>query len=292
MHKTIDTGSSAALAVWPAAVAEEEQEHLAFEVMAPGMRAQSGTQRFVSAQGGTPEGDAGMYLPFQRQPGIGPESRTYRAGDPMRAVDWKSAAKGRGLQTKLYPQEEPAETVIVLDTAAEAYDGSWRLFDAAAAWASLAAEQAAAKGGAVRLMVTQQAAGSSSPNMDAAGGMLVKPSGDIAPLMDFLAEVSWTAGNPQTAKLLPDRLEHGLHNRSGVLLFTGDWRNGERLEQLAGSASAAGITVKIAAIGDQLIPSYAMRERQRMLEKLGLMLVWLPVPAAIAPLPQQPEGGV
>ncbi|RXZ82443.1 DUF58 domain-containing protein [Paenibacillaceae bacterium] len=84
--------------------------------------------------------------------GMEPELRPYLSGDPLRAVDWRGAAKGRAMQTRRSAADPAGEQLIVLDGAAASYAGDERLFDACASRAQWAVERQLSAGGEVRLL--------------------------------------------------------------------------------------------------------------------------------------------
>ncbi|MFD0711885.1 DUF58 domain-containing protein [Paenibacillus sp. GCM10027626] len=76
------------------------------------------------------------------RPGTGPESRVYVPGDPLRRVNWKAMARGRGMHTHVDTEEAPRQMLIVLDdaSAADGQAADW-LFDAVAGKAARLARQ-------------------------------------------------------------------------------------------------------------------------------------------------------
>lgn len=86
------------------------------------------------------------------RPGAGHDSRAYRPGDSPRHIDWRAAAMGRGLHTRVRPKERPADALIILDTAPAVRDEDGRLFDACASLALDAVQRTVAGGRCVRLV--------------------------------------------------------------------------------------------------------------------------------------------
>ncbi|MDQ0115027.1 DUF58 domain-containing protein [Paenibacillus harenae] len=229
--------------------------------------------------------------------GIGPDSRPYRDGDSLRHMDWRSAAKGRGLQTKLHSLETPAGTCIVLDTCAAGYDRNDRLFDACSGWAALAAEQAAAAGAPVTLLMQQGAdAGVSSGSGAGAGVINVVRSGlegdsltRVSELLLAMSRAKCDGGESIAALLLH---EERLMERGGaVLAFTGDWRSGRKWGDLAAYAASKSCRLELFIAVQSAVPTYAMREQQKWLESSGVKVTWLPIPAGMYELPFAEEGG-
>ncbi|MGG4142770.1 DUF58 domain-containing protein [Paenibacillus algorifonticola] len=91
-----------------------------------------------------------------RQAGIGPEMRPYREGDSLRHVNWKAAARGRGLHTKEHGTALHRPLVLLaIDNTAGAYAGDERFFDACAGWAAGVLEQDHLAGNRVQLIAGQ-----------------------------------------------------------------------------------------------------------------------------------------
>ncbi|WP_042167257.1 DUF58 domain-containing protein [Paenibacillus gorillae] len=236
----------------------------------------------------------------KRLPGVGPESRPYRQGDSPRHIDWRAAAKGRGLYTKQHMAEQPAELAVIVDTSAAAYGGDGRLFDACAAWAAQAIERAAAAGGAVRLLAAQDAAAG-----DAGGGSEAGTAGERSARVDAVTAV---LGSPEALqeRLARLRLAGGDSKADGALYrqelgslrpggklhaYTADWKEGKGWTQLAALANDQGCRLELHIVTKQSVLTYAMREQQRLLETYGILLHWLPFPERMMELPYTAEGG-
>ncbi|MUT65598.1 DUF58 domain-containing protein [Paenibacillus sp. NEAU-GSW1] len=189
--------------------------------------------------------------------GIGPDNRPYREGDSLRHIDWRAAAKGRGLYTKQHAAEKPAELAIMVDASSAAYSGDGRLFDACAAWAAQAIDQAAAAGGSVRLLA-------------ASGAEAAEP------LLERLAKLRLEAVELDRTAI---RKELGVMRHGGVVhAYTADWHDGKGWTQLAAYASDYGCRLELHVVTKQSVLTYAMREQQRILESSGIRMTWLPFP--------------
>jgi len=234
-----------------------------------------------------------------RSAGIGPDSRPYREGDSLRHVDWRAAARGNDLQTKLHGSEEPALKLIALDTVAESYDKEDRLFDAAASWASLALEEAVMSGADVMLLTGQKAkkaeAGTlSAQHADKTDKGLTHTAiegarSKLAGLQLELAELR--AGE---ASALQEQLKEALEpGRKGgaIFLFTGNWRTGSSWAELATLAAEHGCRLELYVVTGTSVPTFAMREAQKWLESGGIKLTWLHEPEGRDKLPFALEGG-
>lgn len=217
-----------------------------------------------------------------RAAGIGPESRPYREGDSLRHLDWRSAAKGRSLQTKVHRLEQPVKTIIAVDTLASAYERDDRLFDACIGWAALAVSNAASFGSAVTLLLGQgQAALQSSFD----GGKQSSLSGMLHAMALLRAD-----GKGSLAGSLVNGA--GPLTRGGtILIFTADWRGGRSWGELAGYAAEQGCRLELFIVTRSSVPSFAMREQQKWLESGGVKVTWLHVPAGMDALPYAEEGG-
>jgi uncharacterized protein (DUF58 family) len=259
-----------------------------------------------------------------RAAGIGPDSRPYREGDSLRHLDWRSAAKGRSLQTKIFTPEQRARTFIAVDTTASAYGRDDRLFDAVIGWAALAVRQAAALGSAVTLLAGQGAA-AVKPQAETARGSQQEAeleqeqekkqkqeqeqkqeqkqkqirilhsslNGDPnAGVLDMLHDMALlrTDGKEAMAGSLVQG-DNRLMRGGTVLVFTADWRGGRSWGELAGYAAERGCRLELFIVTRSSVPSFAMREQQKWLESGGVKVTWLHVPAGMNVLPYAEEGG-
>ncbi|WP_424767011.1 DUF58 domain-containing protein [Paenibacillus sp. sgz302251] len=216
-----------------------------------------------------------------RAAGIGPESRPYREGDSLRHLDWRSAAKGRGLQTKLFSLEQPCQTFIVFDTNGSAYAQDDRLFDACAGWAAFAVKQAAI-GSAVTLLTEQAAAAERAFAVE-------ERSGSVSDMLRRLAMLRADGKGSLAFQLMKSgqTLERG----GTMLVFTADWRGGRSWGELAGYAAERGCRLELFIVTRSSVLSFAMREQQKWLESGGIKVTWLDVPADMSELPYAEEGG-
>lgn len=225
-----------------------------------------------------------------RAAGLGPDSRPYREGDSLRHLDWRSAAKGRGLQTKVYALEQPAQTVIAVDTAASAYGWDDRLFDACVGWASLAVQQAAALGSMVKLLTGQrqevelQEDNSSEPVRQESEQKI-----GIARLLRSMALLRADGKGSLAGSLIKGNCS--LTRGGTILVFTADWRGGRSWGELAGFAGEQGCRMELFIVTRSSVPSFAMREQQKWLERGDVKVTWLHVPASMSALPYAEEGG-
>ncbi|CAM4421154.1 uncharacterized protein (DUF58 family) [Paenibacillus endophyticus] len=217
-----------------------------------------------------------------RAAGLGPDFRPFRQGDSLRHLDWRSAAKGRGLQTKVHSLEQPVQTCIAIDTMAAAYDADDRLFDACVGWAALALANAAELGNGVTLLLGE---GSQTMRLPHQSGTQQGVSGMLHAMALLRAE-----GKGSLARSL-NRSSHLLARGSTILVFTADWRGGRSWGELAGYAAEKGCRLELFIVTRSNIPTFAMREQHKWLESGGVKLTWLPVPASMSAQPYAAEGG-
>ncbi|MFF2480152.1 DUF58 domain-containing protein [Paenibacillus sp. NPDC058071] len=208
--------------------------------------------------------------------GIGPDSRPYREGDSPRHIDWRSAARGRGLHTKRHAESERAELVLVVDSAVSAYGGDARLFDACVAWAAQQSEAFSLSGVPARIVAADQK------------GEAEKAS--VQKQLERLAKLRMSEEglHPDSGKLALG----GMRKGSAVQLYTGNWHDGKSWRELALHIAREGGEVFLHIVTKQTILTYAMREQQRYWESCGYRVNWLPFPEQMNETPFAAEGGV
>ncbi|GLX70177.1 DUF58 domain-containing protein [Paenibacillus glycanilyticus] len=241
---------------------------------------------YISDQGEISDRSAGRL----RQSGLGPESRPYRDGDSMRHLEWRAAAKGRGMFTKQHLLEQPAEVIMIADTHATAYNRDGRLFDATLAWMARGMELAAAEGCDVRL-ITGTTGGKREGKVRKGNQEERKRDGLTrqATLLEQLAKLQLR----KTAVAI-DHLRTelgGLKAGGTVHVYTADWKSGQSWIQLAAYAKDQNCRVSLHIVTRQAVLTYAMREQQRLLEETGLLVHWLAYPERMNRLPETVEGG-
>jgi uncharacterized protein (DUF58 family) len=206
--------------------------------------------------------------------GAGMQRQPYRPGDDSRHIDWRAAARGGSWVTKREVASQPPSLLMLVDTAAEAYDGSDYWFDAAAGYASAQIRYAAVNGVSFRLLD-----GSASTDK------LIEPqqTGCLSAQREALERL--TRMKPATS--IGSAGQHGLEDvdavlkREGVtrgatfLLITAEWRSGELGDRLAAYAAANGWRMEIHVLTAKRLPSTAMRARQRDWETAGMRVVWV-----------------
>lgn len=231
--------------------------------------------------------------------GIGPDSRPYREGDSLRHVDWRSAARGNGLQTKLHGHEEHVRKLIAIDTLASSYDKKDQLFDAAASWTALALEEAVMYGSEAILLTGQRDKGDAGESsfesrnvfMDQQPARMAIEGARyrLADLQLQIAELR--AGEVSSLhEELKEALQGGRKGGS-FFVFTGNWRSGAIWGELANIATERGCRVELFVVTGTSRPTFAMREMQKRLESSGIRMTWLHVPEGKDKLPYAQEGG-
>lgn len=231
-----------------------------------------------------------------QQAGIGPDSRPYREGDSMRHINWRAAAKGRGMFTKQHMLEQPAEIIMITDTFSAAYSHDGRLFDAALGWMARGMERAAAEGSEVRLITgATEAEGAAKQDKKASSSHKgEKKRGSVSgeqkkALLERLAKLRLAKRAVSVDSL---RTELGGLKPGGILhVYTADWKSGQSWTRLAAYAADHNCRVELHVVTKQSVLTYAMREQQRLLEQAGLLVNWLAYPERMNAQTQTVEGG-
>ncbi|WP_336776122.1 DUF58 domain-containing protein [Paenibacillus sp. MMO-58] len=220
-----------------------------------------------------------------QQAGIGPDSRPYREGDSMRHINWRAAAKGRGMFTKQHLLEQPAEIIMIADTHSAAFNHDGRLFDASLAWLARGIEQAAADGCDVRLLAGTVGT-EGAKEKQKRGGQAGQQANQ---LLERLAMLKLTKAAVSVDSL---RIELGRLKPGGVIhVYTADWRSGQSWIQLAAYAADQKCGIRLHVVTKQSVLTFAMREQQRLLEEAGLSVNWLAYPDKMNRPTQIAEGG-
>ncbi|MCM3630897.1 DUF58 domain-containing protein [Paenibacillus glycanilyticus] len=243
---------------------------------------------YISDSGEISETTADRLL---QQAGIGPDSRPYREGDSMRHINWRAAAKGRGMFTKQHMVEQPAVIMMIADTFSAAYSHDGRLFDASLAWMARGIERAAAEGCEIRLIAGAEEA---KPDKKASFRKGEKKRGGVTgqqekALLERLARLRLAKSAVSVDSL---RTELGGLKPGGIVhVYTADWKRGQSWIQLAGYAADHSCRIELHVVTKQSVLTYAMREQQRLLEQAGLLVNWLAYPERMNRQPQTAEGG-
>ncbi|WP_138755847.1 DUF58 domain-containing protein [Paenibacillus sinopodophylli] len=214
--------------------------------------------------------------------GLGPDSRPFRQGDSLRHLDWRSAARGRGLQTKTHAMEQNVQICIAVDTLASGYDDDDLLFDACVGWAALAVSKAVLLGNGVTLLLGQ--GDHAMPSMHTGGSRT-----DLTVMQQAMAMLR-AEGKGSLARSLHQGTTM-LVRGSTILVFTADWRGGRNWGELAGFAAEKGCKLELFIVTRNNVPTFAMREQHKWLDSGGVKLTWLPVLAGMAAEPYAEEGG-
>ncbi len=229
-----------------------------------------------------------------RMSGPGSTLRPYQIGDSHRAIDWRMAAKGRGLHVKQLDQSDCPAVTLVIDRSPVASGQDERLFDACIGQAALAVKRAADGCRAVRLLAPGEPSELLSPAV-----ILTEP--DMAKLLRKLAVLRAAGAEPEagvqgrrganavdgarTGALVP--VASRLGNWSGLLaaagglsggeivIFTTDWRDRARWEALAVEAASRRLRFVLTIVTDVPTADSVMREQRERLALLGMGVAWV-----------------
>ncbi|WP_336788990.1 DUF58 domain-containing protein [Paenibacillus sp. MMO-177] len=219
-----------------------------------------------------------------QQAGIGPDSRPYRDGDSMRHINWRAAAKGRGMFTKQHLLEQPAEIIMIADSHSAAFNHDGRLFDASLAWLARGIKRAAADGCDVRLLAGE--AGTGTKEKQKRGG---QAGHQVDLLLERLAKLKLTKAAVSVDCLRTEL--GGLKPGGAIHVYTADWKSGQSWIQLAAYAADQKCRICLHVVTKQSVLTFAMREQQRLLEEAGLSVNWLAYPDKMNRPTQTAEGG-
>lgn len=206
-------------------------------------------------------------------PGLGPNSRPYREGDSLRHLDIRAAARGRGLRVKSHEPERPRAVTLWIDTSAEGYGHQDARFEACIGRAALEARQLSGAGVNVRVATT-------SWTIELNGEETSRDR--HRELLDLLARLRADEGREGA-----DSAE-GLHHAAvqggeALQLFSGDWRTVDRWFSLSAHSErqgwqGGGTSLHFAMEGEQV--TQEMRDKEQLLEALGLRVSWIPLALA------------
>ncbi|WP_338554504.1 DUF58 domain-containing protein [Paenibacillus sp. KS-LC4] len=139
-----------------------------------------------------------------KQAGIGPEMRPYREGDSLRHINWRVAARGRGLHTKEHGTALHRPLVLMaIDNTESAYDSDERFFDACAGWAAGVLEQDHRAGNRVQLIAGQAVIDDGAAGAKAEAGAKAKAGAGLkasAKRPSVLAQPDSGSGMPSGAE--------------------------------------------------------------------------------------------
>ncbi|MFC5800389.1 DUF58 domain-containing protein [Streptomyces formicae] len=213
--------------------------------------------------------------------------RTYRQGDELRRVHWRSTARHGELMVRREEQPQRARCTVLLDTRRIAYQGAGP--DSAFEWAVSAAASALVhmleRGFAVRLL-TDTGSSVPSPGADGFTGSTQDSADSAGLMMDTLAVVDHSDGAGLSRAY--DVLRGG--NEGLLVAFVGDLDEEQaavaaRMRQRSGGAVAfvldSGQWVTSGAVAG------AVEERLRQLREAGWTAVAVPPGAALAELWRQ-----
>ncbi|WP_162848340.1 DUF58 domain-containing protein [Paenibacillus nanensis] len=206
-------------------------------------------------------------VPINRS-GSGPDTRAYRDGDSIRHLDFRAAARGRGLQTKVYASDSYKEWHVAIDQYAAPYRGDNELFDACIGLALGAVTRASDEGNLVTLHTEDWSYMlSSSAGRDRSAGLqelrrrlaLLRPSTEQADKIHL---------DEESVKPFRDNM---------LKMISADWQNTERWNRLLEEMGSQGVRLELCLLTRNTVLSFAMREQARQLEERGIPVYWMHV---------------
>ncbi|MFD0590004.1 DUF58 domain-containing protein [Paenibacillus sp. GCM10027627] len=199
------------------------------------------------------------------QAGHGFETRPYRDGDPIRHLDFRAAARGRGFYTKIRSGGSPRHSLVLIDRYGPPYGEENRLFDACIRGALHSVYEAAVSGGE-----TTAATDEWTHRLSGASGK---------ELLERLEELAVSAASIHSTKegdVLGTVLERELSglSKGTIAIFTGDWQNTQRWNGIAERFSVKGIVLELHLFVQSAVLTFAMREQERLLSQAGIRVRW------------------
>ncbi|MDQ6422572.1 DUF58 domain-containing protein [Paenibacillus sp. LHD-117] len=257
--------ASGELVVWPSMTENvgEAANGSASSERTPGADAASAAD--AMAAWGESLGDSSRVMQ-QPVPGWGPESRSYREGDSIRHLDFRAAARGRGLRIKASVPERPRQALLLIDTFAGAYGRNDSRFDACLSRAAFEARQLSDAG--VRVTV---ATASWTFELEEE----VYQRDRLHELLGLLANLRPEGDGGANAGTDDWISRAALPAMGSVHVFSGDWQHTGRWLPLSAHAAEQGGKPALHLAMDGNTLTYAMRENQRELEKQGIRVSWL-----------------
>lgn len=198
--------------------------------------------------------------------GSGPDTRAYRDGDSIRHLDFRSAARGRGLHTKVYAGEAYKEWHVAIDQYAVPYNGDDELFDACISLALGTVIRASDEGHIASLHSgewTLGLPGSTGREQDAGVQELRRRLAYLHPSAELVDKINMddVASAPFQDKMLR--------------MFSADWQDAERWSKLFDQMGRQGIRLELYLLTRNAVLTFAMREQARQLEERGITVNWM-----------------
>ncbi|MBD3921055.1 DUF58 domain-containing protein [Paenibacillus sp. PR3] len=225
-----------------------------------------GTERARPRQRTTVADRSGM----QRQP--------YRPGDDARHIDWRAASRGGSWVTKRESASQPPALLLLLDTAAEAYDSNDYWFDAAAGYAAAQVRYAVSSGLSFRLLDSSEQTVSNGSGQQSSRLSAQREALERLARMKPTSTAASVAGKKGITSVESVLKREGISSGATFMLITAEWRSGEIGEQLAAYAASNGCRIEVHVLTANRLPSAAMRARQRDWESAGIRVVWVLMP--------------
>ncbi|XEC93880.1 DUF58 domain-containing protein [Paenibacillus tarimensis] len=236
----------------------------------------NGAGRKLLSTAGENEGTKGTGL----RPGSGHDLRAYAAGDPLRCLDWRSMAKGRGWHIRTETPAAPVERIIVLDRSVSSYGNNSRLFDACVSRALWGARQSLVEGAGVLLLYDAH-------GKDALRSGRERPGRYLARAAVQMARLKADSGRPADEAAF-NALKSVPRGATIICVSagSGDWK------ALAQFAASRGCRLELWLTAGGKTPAYSLRERIRVWESCGCRIrLWM-LPEGEVPLTEALEGGM
>lgn len=223
--------------------------------------------------------------------GAGVQRQPYRPGDDARHIDWRAASRGGSWVTKREAASQPPSLLMLLDTAADAYNGNDYWFDAAVGYAAAQIRYATTNGVSFRLLDGSAHVGKIGETQQTSR---LSAQREAMERLTRMRPAQAAADGQQGLEAVDAVLtREGITRGATFLLITAEWRSGELGERLAAYAAANGWRMEAHVLTTKRLPSTAMRARQRDWESAGIRVVWVPMPGdeAVAQQTAIAEGG-
>lgn len=206
-------------------------------------------------------------VPMNRS-GSGPDTRAYRDGDSIRHLDFRSAARGRGLHTKVYAGEAYKEWHVAIDQYAVPYNGDEGLFDACISLSLGTVMRASDEGHIASLHTgewTFELSGSTGREQDAGVQELRRRLAYLRPSAELADQINLDG---VVAAPFQDKM---------LRMFSADWQDAERWSRLFDHMGTQGIRLELYLLTRNAVLTFAMREQARQLEERGIAVTWMQV---------------
>ncbi|MCU6712497.1 DUF58 domain-containing protein [Paenibacillus sp. J5C_2022] len=201
----------------------------------------------------------------RREAGYGPDTRPYRVGDSLRSIDYRAAARGRGLYTKLRAETVGGTVAIVIDQRRIAYGNDAALFDVCISWAIKGAGDALRRGSHAIVATAEWSCRLSADSASGENGRMIELCRKLAKLR---------ADRESAMRGLWPEEGSGFPAGCLIQVYTGDWQAvGEWRELARAYGEQEGRLLLHVPIGERKLTG-AMREAEHSLRDAGIGVVW------------------